>query len=841
MTDFKRRSILFPVIAWLLWSTADGQAPIRHRIYNVRDRFFLEDLSSSRSRPFDMWVTRMANGMFDSRFTDAVIANLDDYLRYGVNTLVVGLQGGNMQTNKNHLYPRVYHANGTLDLNSVVWGNLRRLLTETDRRGMVLMIQYWYFIRDENVPDDSKALDITRAATRWLKSTGHKNYVLDVVNEFDNNAYEIPGKKGVKRPLFSTLEGALRILQAVYSENPDVMAGVSPPGGLASPEGWLSSPFGPARIESGIILAHNQVSDPNNPASYKVGTRPLDPGCRPHVNNEFDLQLGSERYPQIDPRSREYTYGHFTPSAVTRYLKDLKALRSMGAYGNVFSSRQQFVPPTGPIPDADVGPEGTQPESTAGAGESSMHWLFSAIAAMKNLGSLETRHDMENGLASGIELDLAGTWQVNSGQIRQTDDLADPAWARMVTDTGDVDIAFEATFLKTPGKDARLGLHLGGTTPAGPAYRLAVGKDSIHLDQVGGSLPVQSTLLPKNAADRYRLRIQNGRIRVYVGGRKIFDAADITPIQGRNLLLVTRKAAVAFDNLRTGPVRTATFDSGTTGAWTAADPGAWKVVLRKGSSTDRVYEAVVPVKESRHAWWNRVLDDFAFAMEVDLTECTHAGFRFRLPDVQDMWAEGYSLWVTRGGNVTLERVPGKGSPILLGSGKTAVNPASIRVSVAAEGNRIRVRVDGKKILDVMDPGTPLAGGALSLLAAAGKTRFDNLVIEGGPSRVPNPGFLPGTGSPLPAGFAVDFTDPDGGLDVTGLNLHVDVGSGYVDITHILVPSAGLFTLTPTPDGKGARFLLKSPIPIGTLKLKFKAVTRDLAGNEGEAVIGFNTP
>ena len=284
-----------------------------------------------------------------------------------------------------------------------------------------------------------------------------------------------------------------------------------------------------------------------------------------------------------------------------------------------------------------------------------------------------------------------------------------------------------------------------------------------------------------------------------------------------------------------------TFDSGLPGAWTAVDPGAWKVVFRKGSSMDRVFEAEVPIKEARHAVWNRVLDDFAFAMEVDLTLTTHSGFRFRLPDVQNMWAEGYTLWVTRGGDVTLERVPRKGSPIPLGSGKAAVNPASVRIHVSVEGNRIRVRVDSQKILDVHDPGAPLAGGALSLLAMAGKTRFDNLVIEGGPSLVPTPGFRPGTGSPLPAGFAVDFTDPDGGQDVTVLALHIDLGGGYVDMTPLLFPTTGLFTLVPTPDGKGARFLLKAPIPIGALKLKLKAVAWDHAGNEGQAVVGFNTP
>jgi len=812
-----------------------------HRIYHIRNRFFIEETASGHKRPFDMWVTRMANALFDTRFTDRVIANLDDYLRYGVNTLVVGIQGGNLQTNKNHLYPGVYNSNGTLDLNSVVWGNLKRLLAETDRRGMALMVQYWYFLRDQNVPDDEKALDITRKATRWLLNTGHRNYLLDVVNEFGHNAYEVPGKPGVKRPLFTTLDGALRILKAVYTVDPDVIAGTSPPGGLASPEGWASVPLGHVWTEARLILGHNQISDPHNPASYQVGTKPADPDARPHVNNEFDQQLGSERYPKIDPRTQEYSYGHFEASAVTRYLSDLNKLRGLGAYGNVFSSRQQFIPPKGPIPDADVGPEGTQPEAGPGGGEGSMHWLFSAIAGMQKLGSLETRHDLENGIASGIELDLAGVWQVVGGVVRQDDTRIDPAWARMVTDGKDVEIAFDAAFRVDPGKDGRLGIQLGAPTPAGPAYRLMVGRDSIHLDQIGGSLPARTAPVPKNTDDRYRLRIQDGRVQVFSAGTKLLDEVDITPVQGRNLLFITKKASAAFDNLRTGPVRSTTFDSGTTGSWVAADPNTWKVVLRGGSMTDRMYEATVPAKGARHAGLDRILDDFMFGFEVDLTHATQAGFRFRLADVQNIWAEGYSLWVTRTGDVILERVPQGGPPVQIGSGKSSVRPASIRVRVVAEGNRIVVHLDGQKALEATDPNPPLLPGALSLIALEGKTRFDNLLVEGGPSRLPTPGFLKGTGNPLPVGFTVRFTDPDGLLDLARYTLEVDVGTGFLDISPFLTPTAGIFDRAATPDGKGVTFALKIHVPIGSLKVRIRAVAVDHAGNKGEAVVGYNLP
>ncbi len=83
---------------------ATGQAV--HRLLNDRNRFLLEDIATQKTRPYDMWVTRLANALMDARFTDRVVSNLDDYLRYGVNTLEVSLQGGNLGGGKNHLYPR---------------------------------------------------------------------------------------------------------------------------------------------------------------------------------------------------------------------------------------------------------------------------------------------------------------------------------------------------------------------------------------------------------------------------------------------------------------------------------------------------------------------------------------------------------------------------------------------------------------------------------------------------------------------------------------------------------------------------------------------------------------
>lgn len=788
-----------------------------------------------------MWVTRIANALFDPRFTDAVVENLDDYLRYGVNTVVVGIQGGNLQTGKNHLFPRVYHADGTLDLTSVVWPSLLRLLAETDRRGMVLMIQYWYCLRDEEVPDDASALACTRRVTEWLRNTGHHNFVLDVVNEFGHSAYEVPGQPGVKRPLFTTLDGALAMLHAVYGVMPDVVAGLSPVGGLAAPEGFHVTRFGLSWVESGIILGHNQVSDPLNPSSYRVGSKPRDPSSKPCVNNEFDSHLGSERYPQKDPVTGQLTYGHFTASAVDRYLADLRRLRQMGTYANVFSSRQQFIPPAGTIPNAFVGPEGTQPEASSGAGEGSVHWIFAEIAAQQKRGSLAHWHDFENGLASGIERHLGGAWAIAGGRLEQTEAHLGSGFARLVIDGGDMEVALDAAFLAEPGAAGRLAVQLGAPTPAGPAYRLRIGKSAVALDQLGGSLGPAPVVLAKNAADRYRLQIEGGRVQVFVNGSRVFDEPDPTPLAGRNLLLVTEQAAGAFDHVRSGPVRATTFDDGSPGPWIAGDPQAWQVRLRQGSGTDRIWEATVPANDARHAWLDLRFADFEFTHELDLSAGSRAAFRFRMADARQAWSDGYSLWVDGAGNVALDRVQAGTPPIQLACGQAAVTAAAIRVRTTVEGNRIVARVDGKKVIDTVDPGAPFEPGALALVALAGTTRFDNLRIEGGPSRIPAAAVLAPAGPAIPAGLAVEFTDPDGFLDLAHTKLLLDLGAGFFEITSLLAPGAGLFRFTPTADGKGARFTLVPAVPLGPTPLRLKAVATDAAGNTGEDVVGFNLP
>ena len=212
-----------------------------------------------------------------------MLANLDDYQRYGLNTLVVSIQGGGIGY---ATYPTVYNTDGHLLTTSPVWARLQRMMEETDRRGMALFIQYWYFDGDEQVPDDAKALVATRNVTTWLKNTGFEHYLLDVANEFGHGGY-------YSRPLFTTDQGALQIVDAVKSVNPDVMVGISPPSRIMAPTGTLLNPT--RTVTADIIIGHNEICDPSNPGCYRFGPQPTGWKTMPNVNNEFWSQTVYER------------------------------------------------------------------------------------------------------------------------------------------------------------------------------------------------------------------------------------------------------------------------------------------------------------------------------------------------------------------------------------------------------------------------------------------------------------------------------------------------------------------------------------------------------------------
>jgi hypothetical protein len=822
---FRHAAVVCLVSTLFLIASTESPAQPRHRVFNIGSRLMIEDLTTKRQKPFDMWVSRMANAMVNTEFTNKIIGNLDDYLRYGVNSLVVSIQGANIGKGKNELYPKHYNPDGTLHLQSSVWTNLKRLMEETDRRGMVLMIQYWYFLRADQVPDDEKALEVTRQVTRWLKDTKYRHYMLDVVNEVPHSGYG-------NRPIFTTAD-VLKVIDAVKSVDPDVLVGVSPTNQLICPSGWVGTPK--RWVEADLVIGHNWVIDPLNQGAYKVTGPPKDPGSKPYINNEFWAQIDYEKDLRQNPRiPTRYSYGRYDQKTITTYLAELRKLRGYGGYGGIHSFYQQRIPylpatngPTAPV--ATVGPEGTQPEASLGTGEPSLHWLYREIARMQKLGPLPAYRDFNDGFAPGLETDLGGAWKVDSGGLNQTTVDSSTYFARMVADEGDVEIAFDGRFLSDPGASGRLGIQLGGAWVTDPAYRLLVARDRVVLDQVAGPLTARTAPAGKQQQDQYRLRVHQGRLTVSAGANRLIDVADPAPIQSRNLLLLSRNASAAFDNVRVTPLRSVDFEDGKSGDWTPEPAAAWKVVTR---GTNRCWQATTPSAEIRRALLDQRLVDFSLAFTLDLTGTSRAGLHFRAADLTQAQGVGYHLEIARDGTVKLERQDAGAPRTPLGTAKAkTLDPASVVARVKVEGNRIAVSLDGNRLLDVVDPAPALDRGGVALVAHPGTTCVDDLHLAVGPNRFPIARFHPFTGSPLPRGFTIEFGDPDGILDLGYLSLQIDTGGQqFVDITFVLIPIFGVFGYRFTPDGRSLELHLQGAVPIGSLKWTLRAIARDHDGN-----------
>ena len=790
-----------------LFSFADSQP--RHRIHRNMGTFELEEIATGVKRPFDMWITRLANALFTPAYTDEIISNLDDYRRYGINTILVSIHGGGLGGPK---YPKVYNTDGTLDLTSPVWSSLAKILEETDKRGMVVQLQYWYFLRINDVPLDADAVIATENVSKWLKNTGYEHVILDVVNEYAHLSHT--------RPLFNTLQGALEIIRAVRKEHPSILLGISPPSRLFFPAGTLGS----QTYGADYIIGHNQIQNPAIPGAYWFNTKPTTPSDYPYVNNEFWHQIAYERSRRLNPRTNKMSYGHFSPALVSQYVGDLTTLRGFNGYGGIHTRYQQHVAPGGVTPVSFVGPEGTQPELTPGGGEPSVHWLYKAVSGMQNRGPIPLTLDFDE-WASGFEA-IDGTWTVNNSEYQQTDAARDPAWTRIAVDGDDLEIAFALRFLADPGAGAA-GIMLGAATPAGPAYRLSVYKDRLEFDLVGAPSTLQSVPLAKAARNQYRLRLYDGRIQIVVDGTVQIDVPDVQPMSGRNLLLFTKSATAAFDHLRSTPIDMVDFDSTGTGSWTPEVVTEWSIETQ--SSNGR-WKAVTPPSSQSRANLGWKPDDFGLATLVDLTNAPGFGVTFRTQQSAAP-AEGYELQVSASGQLTLLRNATTGPATTLGTATvTGMNASAVGLRLVVEGSTIVVFIDGSPALQVDDPGSRIPRGGVALVTEPGTTYFDDLRVEVQPNRLPISRFLPFTGPGLPLGFTLELGDGDGFGDFKGAQLLYSQGGPiFGDITFVLIPQFGIFAPSVVPGDKKLQFRLNLAVPFPA-GVKLRLVVTDRAGN-----------
>ena len=273
-------------------------------------------------------------------------------------------------------------------------------------------------------------------------------------------------------------------------------------------------------------------------------------------------------------------------------------------------------------------------------------------------------------------------------------------------------------------------------------------------------------------------------------------------MDGRNLVFWTSQTRAFFDNVRVGPCRSVCFDNENTGEWVASDPKTWSIVNRSTAGADKVWlTGTAGINDVRHAVLDRMFCDFEFRFEVDLSQAVFAGLRFRTPAIASAFGDGYLLRVMRDGTVTLDRIQGTEPPRELGMAWVPMDASAACVRVVVYGSNLRVLINDRPALDVVDTGLPLAPGGLVLLGYGGPVKFDNFHLTTGPSLFPEVSLEGAPTGPLGSGVVISMSDPDGALDFTDLRvlLNKDDAFGFQDVT---CPARSVLSAVhAVPDGR----------------------------------------
>lgn len=136
---------------------------------------------------FDMWGIRVASASQSDELTDHLIAQLDDYRRYGINTIDVFFQGSSggfgdpflkngKQIQKDHLE------------------RMKRIIEACESRGMVVVVGIFYqrTMADHDdvrkIEDAQGVENAVRSVARFLRRYG--NVILNIANEQNSGYYK---------------------------------------------------------------------------------------------------------------------------------------------------------------------------------------------------------------------------------------------------------------------------------------------------------------------------------------------------------------------------------------------------------------------------------------------------------------------------------------------------------------------------------------------------------------------------------------------------------------------------------------------------------------------------
>jgi hypothetical protein len=131
-------------------------------------------------QPVKILGLRCSNALISEVKTDELIANLDGFKSYGINTISVFLMGSRFGDIKG------YHPDTSLD--PVYAARLGRIIEAADRRGMIVLVGclYWSTSTAKSNLGRWQQTDADKAISntiQWLKEHNYRNVFVDVDNE----------------------------------------------------------------------------------------------------------------------------------------------------------------------------------------------------------------------------------------------------------------------------------------------------------------------------------------------------------------------------------------------------------------------------------------------------------------------------------------------------------------------------------------------------------------------------------------------------------------------------------------------------------------------------------
>jgi hypothetical protein len=171
-------------------------------VFSVRgEKTYLND------REFLVKGLRCSNALISDSATEQLIANLDTFASYGVNTISVYFMGSRFGDVKGY--------NKDDRLNAIYSNRMGRIIEAADRRGMVVLVGclYWGGSRSKWEGWGQKQANAAVANTvRWLKDNNYRNVFVDIDNEgmahrakgFNSRQMVIAGKRVDQQCIIAT-------------------------------------------------------------------------------------------------------------------------------------------------------------------------------------------------------------------------------------------------------------------------------------------------------------------------------------------------------------------------------------------------------------------------------------------------------------------------------------------------------------------------------------------------------------------------------------------------------------------------------------------------------------